>query len=90
MPTPTHGVEHHILTGSHPPIFTKFRCINPEKLQIAKAEFKRLESTGINCHSKSPWASSLHKKDGSWGLVAIIAVSFSDNPGQVSFTKPLQ
>jgi hypothetical protein len=38
-------------------------------LQIAKAEFKRLESAGIVCRSKSPWASPLHmvpKKDGSW------------------------
>jgi hypothetical protein len=23
MPTPTHGVEHHINMGSHPPVFTK-------------------------------------------------------------------
>jgi hypothetical protein len=38
-------------------------------LQIAKAEFKRLESAGIVCRSKSPWASPLHmvpKKDESW------------------------
>jgi hypothetical protein len=47
-PTPTHGVEHHIHTGSHPPVFfTKSHCLDPEKLQIAKAEFKRLESAGI-------------------------------------------
>jgi hypothetical protein len=40
-----------------------------EKLEIAKAEFKHLESTGIVCRSKSPWAFPLHmvpKKDGSW------------------------
>jgi hypothetical protein len=36
-PTPIHGVEHHIHTGSHPPIFAKSRCFDPEKLQIAKA-----------------------------------------------------
>jgi hypothetical protein len=46
-PTPTHGVEHHIHTSSHPPVFTKSRRLDPEKLQIAKAEFKRLESAGI-------------------------------------------
>jgi hypothetical protein len=67
--TPTHGVEHHIHTGSHPPVFAKSRCLDPEKLQIAKAEFKKLESAGIIRHSTSPWASPLHmfpKKDGLW------------------------
>ncbi len=67
--TPTHGVEHHIHTGSHPPVFAKSRRLDPEKLQIAKAEFKRLESAGIIFRSTSPWESPLHmvpKKDGSW------------------------
>jgi hypothetical protein len=49
-PTPNHGVEHHI----HSPVFTKSRRLDPQKLQIAKAEFKRLESAGIVCRSKSP------------------------------------
>jgi hypothetical protein len=30
-PTPTHGVEHHIHTGSHTPVFAKYRQLNPEK-----------------------------------------------------------
>ncbi len=66
MPTPTHGVEHHIHTGNHP--LAKSRQMDPEKLEIAKAEFKRLESASIFRCSKSPWASPLHmvpKKDGS-------------------------
>jgi hypothetical protein len=66
-PTPTQGVEHHIHNGSHPPVFEKCCRLNPEKLQIAKAEFKRLESAGIIRRSTSPWASPLHmvpKKDG--------------------------
>jgi hypothetical protein len=45
-----------------------YHASDPEKLQIAKAEFKRLESAGIVHRSKSPWASPLHmvpKKDGS-------------------------
>jgi hypothetical protein len=43
--------------------------LDPEKLEIAKAEFKRLESAGIIRRSKPPWASPLHmipKKDKSW------------------------
>jgi hypothetical protein len=90
-PTPTHGVEHHIHTGSHPPVFANFHCLDPEKLQIAKAEFKRLESAGIIRWSKSPWASPLHmvsKKR--WIMAAFWRLSpfkFGDNPGQVSFTK---
>jgi hypothetical protein len=38
-------------------------------LQIAKTEFKSLESAGIISRSKSPWASPLHmvpKEDRSW------------------------
>jgi hypothetical protein len=68
-PTPTHGVEHHIHTGSNPPVFAKSRRLDPEKLQIAKAEFKRLESAGLIRRSTSPWAFPLHmvpKKDGLW------------------------
>ncbi len=68
-PTPTHGVEHHIHTRSHLPVFAKSHCLNPEKLEIAKAEFKRLESAGIIRRSKSPWASPVHivpQKDGLW------------------------
>jgi hypothetical protein len=67
--TSTHGVEHHIHTSSHPPVFAKSHRLDPEKLQIAKAEFKRLESAGIVRRSKSPSASPLHmvpRKDGSW------------------------
>jgi hypothetical protein len=46
-PTPNYGVEHHIHTGSHPPVFAKSRHLDPEKLQIAKTEFKWLESADI-------------------------------------------
>ncbi len=54
MPKPTHGDEHHIHINSHPPVFTKARRLDPQKLEIAKAEFKKLESAGIVHHSKSP------------------------------------
>jgi hypothetical protein len=49
-PTPTHGVEHHIHTGSHLPVFAKSHHLDPQKLELAKAEFKRLESAGIIHH----------------------------------------
>jgi hypothetical protein len=65
-PTPNHGFMHHIHTGSHPPVFAKSCRLDPEKLQITKAEFKRLESASIVCRSKSPWAIPMHmlsKKD---------------------------
>jgi hypothetical protein len=89
--TPNHRVEHHIHTGSHPPVFAKSRRLDPEKLQIAKAEFKRLESAGIVRRSKSPWAFSFaHGTLKRWIVAALWQLSpfkFGDNPGQVSFTK---
>jgi hypothetical protein len=77
-PTPTHEVEYHIHTGSHPPVFAKSRRLDPEKLEIAKAEFKRVESAGIILHSKSPWATPctwFPKNTDLGDLVAIITVS---------------
>ncbi len=74
-PTPTHGVEHHIHTGSQPPVFAKSRRLDPEKLQIAKAEFKSLESAGIiQLHHGHPLCTWFPKKMDRGGLVATIAV----------------
>jgi hypothetical protein len=90
LPTPSQGVEHHIHTGSHPPSFAKARCLNPEKLEIAKAEFKRLESAGIVRHSKSPWAFPLHmapKKMDHDGLAVIRPSQLYYNPLQASPAK---
>jgi hypothetical protein len=56
-----------VTTG--PPIAAKFRRLDGEKLEAAKAEFRQLEADGIIQRSTSPWASPLHmvqKKDGSW------------------------
>jgi hypothetical protein len=39
MPTPIHGVEHHIHTGSDPPVFAQSCHLDPEKHEVAKAEF---------------------------------------------------
>jgi hypothetical protein len=66
-PRPTHGVRHHIHTGSHPPVFAKPCRLNPEKLQIAQSRVQKVRICWH--HSKLPWASPLHivpKKDGSW------------------------
>jgi hypothetical protein len=35
-PTPTQGVEHHIHTSSHPPVFAKSRRLDPENLKLPK------------------------------------------------------
>jgi hypothetical protein len=32
--------EHHIHTGSHPPVFPKARRLDSQKLEIAKADSK--------------------------------------------------
>jgi hypothetical protein len=45
-------VEHHIHTVI-PQFFAKSPHLDPEKLEIAKAEFKHLEPAGIVRHLKS-------------------------------------
>jgi hypothetical protein len=68
LPPVSHQVVHHIVTTG-PPIAARFRRLDGEKLEAAKAEFKQLEAEGIIQRSTSPWASPLHmvqKKDGSW------------------------
>ena len=65
---PKHGVEHFVETAG-PPVFTKPRRLDSEKLAIAKAEFAKMEKAGIIHRSTSAWASPLHmvpKPDGSW------------------------
>jgi hypothetical protein len=64
----TIDVLHHIKT-SGPPISSKFRRLDGEKLAAAKAEFAQLEKEGIVRCSDSPWSSALHmveKADGMW------------------------
>ena len=61
-------VEHHIKT-SGPPIASRFRRLDAEKLAAAKAEFLQLEKDGIVRRSDSPWSSPLHmvrKADRTW------------------------
>ena len=50
---------HHIrMTG--PPAFAHPCCLGPEKLAIAKAEFKHMLQLGIIHPSESSWATPLH------------------------------
>ena len=65
---PSGDVEHHIVTKG-PPISSRFRRLDGEKLAAAKAEFLQMERDGIVRRSNSPWSSPLHlvrKPDGSW------------------------
>ena len=67
-PSPKHGVKHSIETTGRP-VFSKACRLDPDKLRIAKAEFRALEKAGIVRRSNSPWSSPLHmvpKQDGSW------------------------
>lgn len=66
--TRKHNVTHHILTKC-PPIFSKARRLNPEKLKVAKDQFDDMLRLGICRPSNSPWASPLHvapKPSGGW------------------------
>jgi hypothetical protein len=59
-PRPRHGVRHFVETSGWP-IFAKACRLDPDKLKIAKAEFRSLEAAGIVRWSNSPWSSLLHK-----------------------------
>jgi hypothetical protein len=66
--TVKHNVRHRIETVG-PPIFSKARRLSPEKLKIAKEEFRVMIEKGICRPSNSEWASPLHmvpKKNGEW------------------------
>jgi cleavage and polyadenylation specificity factor subunit 1 len=63
-----HGVEHFIPTQG-PPIHSRPRRLPPDKLAIAKEEFKNMEAMGIIRRSSSQWSSPLHmvpKASGTW------------------------
>lgn len=73
MPTFTrdkvkHGVQHHIPTNCSP-LHARARRLPPDKLAVAKSEFKTMLDLGIIRRSNSPWSSPLHiapKPDGGW------------------------
>jgi hypothetical protein len=68
QPNMPHGVEHHIPTRGHP-VYSRPRRLPPDKLRLAKEEFRKMEEMGIVRRSSSPWASPLHmapKSSGGW------------------------
>jgi hypothetical protein len=70
LPPVSYDVIHHIVKHG-PPIASKFRKLDGEKLASAKAHFKQLGEDDIIQRSTSPWSSLLHmakKADGSWRL----------------------
>jgi hypothetical protein len=76
-PTPTHGVEYHIHTGSHPPVFANPTRLDPEKLESAKAEFKGWNPLAlflVQNHHGPLLCTWCPKKMDHGGLVAITAV----------------
>ena len=67
-PTPKHGVDLFIPTKG-PPVHARARRLPPDKLQIAKEEFRKMEEMGIIRRSNSQWSSPLHmvpKSSGDW------------------------
>ena len=67
-PTAKHGVTHFIHTEGRP-LHSRARRLPPEKLNIAKEEFRSMEDMGIIRQSNSQWSSPLHmvpKNSGSW------------------------
>lgn len=66
----TRAVYHHLVTTG-PPVNERTRRLSPEKLKVAKAEFKRMTELGLCRPSSSPWASPIHmvqKKTGEWRI----------------------
>lgn len=70
--TSQHDSKHstvHFIQTTGPPIAAKARRLSPEKLQIAKQEFKSMCQAGVCRPSNSPWSSPLvmvKKPNGQW------------------------
>lgn len=66
---PKHNTVHHIRTTSGPPISSRPRRLDPERLKIAKQEFDEMLTNGTARRSESAWSSPLHlarKKNDEW------------------------
>jgi len=68
MPPPAVGVQHFLQTEG-PPVTSRFRRLDSDKLRSAKEIFAAWERDGVVRRSDSQWSSPLHmvkKKDGGW------------------------
>lgn len=66
---PKHTTVHHIRITPGPPVTSRPRRLDPERLQIAKKEFEEMLQNGTARRSESSWSSPLHlarKKDDGW------------------------
>lgn len=67
--TTKHATVHHIRTTDGPPVCSRPRRLDPERLKIAKEEFEEMVQNGTARRSESPWSSPLHlvrKKTDGW------------------------
>src|SRR5699024_9192970 len=55
-----HDIRHHIATSNGPPVFAHARRLPPQRLEVAKKEFRALQDAGFIRPSSSPWSSPLH------------------------------
>ena len=93
-------VKHHIDTRCSRPVFARARRLSPDKLAVAKEEFRKLLEMDIIQPSSSPWSSTLHmvaKPSGGWRACwdyrALNAVSEDDRypmPHLQDFTIQLE
>lgn len=67
--TPKHNTVHHVRTTSGPPVSSRPRRLDPERLRVAKKEFDDMLLNGTARRSESSWSSPLHlarKKNDGW------------------------
>ena len=74
LEAPKHGVKDFIPTND-PPVYSQAQRLSPEKLLVAKDEFKTLVELGIARRSNSPYSSPLHlaPKPGGNGILELIS-----------------
>ena len=68
QPSTAYSVERFISTNG-PPVHSRARRLPPDKLVLAKEEFRKMEEMGIIRRSNSPWAFPLHmvpKQSSGW------------------------